>query len=142
MFMYIKKKLLVSYCFTRSYTRDIVLEAGLEPAQPQWPKDFKSFVSTIPPFELPYGNRLVFRPENWSSAPDCTPAFGVRYAHYGVFTWRGNLFSGAKIALIREKTTVCFCEFCFRRLFPTAHTADRALRSLDGQCVLLLLQKK
>ena len=23
--------------------------AGLEPAQPQWPKDFKSFVSTIPP---------------------------------------------------------------------------------------------
>ena len=24
----------------------IVLEAGLEPAQPQWPKDFKSFVST------------------------------------------------------------------------------------------------
>ena len=29
----------------------LVLEAGLEPAQPQWPKDFKSFVSTIPPFE-------------------------------------------------------------------------------------------
>ena len=28
-----------------------VLEAGLEPAWPQWPKDFKSFVSTIPPFE-------------------------------------------------------------------------------------------
>lgn len=23
-----------------------VPEAGLEPAQPQWPKDFKSFVST------------------------------------------------------------------------------------------------
>ncbi len=22
----------------------LVLEAGLEPAQPQWPKDFKSFV--------------------------------------------------------------------------------------------------
>ncbi len=31
-----------------------VLEAGLEPAQPQWPKDFKSFVSTIPPFEQPF----------------------------------------------------------------------------------------
>ncbi len=30
----------------------MVLEAGLEPAWPQWPKDFKSFVSTIPPFEL------------------------------------------------------------------------------------------
>ena len=30
-----------------------VLEAVLEPAQPQWPKDFKSFVSTIPPFEHP-----------------------------------------------------------------------------------------
>ena len=28
-----------------------VLEAGREPAQPQWPKDCKSFVSTIPPFE-------------------------------------------------------------------------------------------
>ena len=27
-----------------------VLEAGLEPAQPQWPKDFKSFVSTIRAF--------------------------------------------------------------------------------------------
>jgi hypothetical protein len=30
----------------------IVLEAGLEPAQPLWPRDFKSLVSTIPPFEL------------------------------------------------------------------------------------------
>ncbi|MEG1540188.1 MAG: hypothetical protein RR383_09620, partial [Muribaculaceae bacterium] len=28
--------------------------AGLEPAQPQWPKDFKSFVSTIPPSEQLY----------------------------------------------------------------------------------------
>ena len=34
-----------------------VLEAGLEPAQPQWPKDFKSFVSTIPPFEHPFKER-------------------------------------------------------------------------------------
>ena len=34
-----------------------VLEAGLEPAQPQWPKDFKSFVSTIPPFEQPVSDR-------------------------------------------------------------------------------------
>ena len=31
-----------------------VLEAGLEPAQPRWPRDFKSLVSTIPPFEQPY----------------------------------------------------------------------------------------
>ena len=30
-----------------------VLEAGLEPAQPRWPRDFKSLVSTIPPFEQP-----------------------------------------------------------------------------------------
>ena len=30
-----------------------VLEAGLEPAQPQWSRDFKSLVSTIPPFEQP-----------------------------------------------------------------------------------------
>ena len=32
----------------------LVLEAGLEPAQPRWPRDFKSLVSTIPPFEQPY----------------------------------------------------------------------------------------
>ena len=31
----------------------LVLEAGLEPAQPQWSRDFKSLVSTIPPFEQP-----------------------------------------------------------------------------------------
>lgn len=31
-----------------------VLEGGLEPPQPLWPKDFKSFVSTIPPFEHPF----------------------------------------------------------------------------------------
>ena len=39
-----------------------VLEAGLEPAQPLWPKDFKSFVSTIPPFEhgRPPGREAVF----------------------------------------------------------------------------------
>ena len=28
------------------FAQTCVLEAGLEPAQPQWPKDFKSFVST------------------------------------------------------------------------------------------------
>ncbi len=35
----------------------LVLEAGLEPAQPQWPRDFKSLVSTIPPFEHPKKRR-------------------------------------------------------------------------------------
>ena len=96
---------------------------------------------------------LPFHHSSFLRKPVCVPArksvvrprlytgFGVRCAHNGVFTWRGNLFSGAKIALIREKTTVCFCEFCFRRLFPPAHTAGRALLSLDGQCVLHLLQK-
>lgn len=34
-----------------------VPEAGLEPAQPLWPKDFKSFVSTISPFGQP-GSRI------------------------------------------------------------------------------------
>ena len=29
----------------------VVVEVGLEPTQPQRPKDFKSFVSTIPPFD-------------------------------------------------------------------------------------------
>ncbi len=32
----------------------VVPEAGLEPARPRWPKDFKSFVSTIPPLGHPY----------------------------------------------------------------------------------------
>ena len=37
-----------------------VAEVGLEPTQPQWPKDFKSFVSTIPPFgHSVAGNRLL-----------------------------------------------------------------------------------
>ena len=40
-----------------------VLEAGLEPAQPQWPKDFKSFVSTIPPFEHPMAKERKTRLE-------------------------------------------------------------------------------
>lgn len=35
-----------------------VLEAGLEPARPLWPKDFKSFVSTIPPFERGWGEEV------------------------------------------------------------------------------------
>ena len=29
-----------------TYRVFLVLEAGLEPAQPQWPRDFKSLVST------------------------------------------------------------------------------------------------
>ena len=37
----------------------VVLGAGLEPAQPQWPKDFKSFVSTIPPSELLFSCRAL-----------------------------------------------------------------------------------
>ena len=35
----------------KKFQHSFVLGAGLEPAQPQWPKDFKSFVSTIPPSE-------------------------------------------------------------------------------------------
>ncbi len=31
----------------------MVLGTGVEPVQPQWPKEFKSFVSTIPPPERP-----------------------------------------------------------------------------------------
>ena len=45
MFMHIKK-LPASHQLTGSYISYIVLEAGLEPAQPQWPRDFKSLVST------------------------------------------------------------------------------------------------
>ena len=31
---------------SKTYRTFFVLEAGLEPAQPQWPRDFKSLVST------------------------------------------------------------------------------------------------
>ncbi len=37
--------MLYQLSYFRNYIKR-VLEAGLEPAQPQWPKDFKSFVST------------------------------------------------------------------------------------------------
>ena len=33
----------------------LVLEAGLEPAQPQWPRDFKSLVSTDSTIRATYG---------------------------------------------------------------------------------------
>ena len=48
-----KKRIAHKQLVYRRFKRTLVLEAGLEPAQPQWPKDFKSFVSTIPPFEHP-----------------------------------------------------------------------------------------
>ena len=44
-----RKRLIINYL-----RFSFVLEAGLEPAQPRWPRDFKSLVSTIPPFEQPY----------------------------------------------------------------------------------------
>ena len=47
------KKENANYFIIKQLAFQFVLEAGLEPAQPQWPKDFKSFVSTIPPFEHP-----------------------------------------------------------------------------------------
>ena len=47
----------LSYFRKILFAQTCVLEAGLEPAQPQWPKDFKSFVSTIPPFEHPFKER-------------------------------------------------------------------------------------
>ena len=34
-----------------------VLEAGLEPAQPQWPRDFKSLVSTDSTIRASFSNR-------------------------------------------------------------------------------------
>ncbi len=47
----------------RSFYRISVLEAGLEPAQPQWPRDFKSLVSTIPPFEHLIALKPGIRPQ-------------------------------------------------------------------------------
>ncbi len=37
----------------------MVLRAGLEPAQPQWSRDFKSLVSTIPPSEQKNRSKLI-----------------------------------------------------------------------------------
>ena len=39
-----KKRIAHKQLVYRRFKRTLVLEAGLEPAQPQWPKDFKSFV--------------------------------------------------------------------------------------------------
>ena len=36
-----------------------VPEMGLEPIQPLWPRDFKSLVSTIPPFGRPTPARIA-----------------------------------------------------------------------------------
>ena len=38
-----------SYCFNMIITQHVVPAAGLEPARPTKPRDFKSLVSTIPP---------------------------------------------------------------------------------------------
>ena len=38
-----------SYCFKMIITQHVVPAAGLEPARPTKPRDFKSLVSTIPP---------------------------------------------------------------------------------------------
>lgn len=50
-----------------------VLEAGLEPARPLWPKDFKSFVSTIPPFDRPYIRRDLESRTNGLTMPRLAP---------------------------------------------------------------------
>ena len=44
--MYIKKQIPYKSLTYKGYIYLLVLEAGLEPAQPQWPRDFKSLVST------------------------------------------------------------------------------------------------
>ena len=67
----------------------LVLEAGLEPAQPRWPRDFKSLVSTIPPFEQP----LSFLTEKHTCFPRLLQVF---------------CNSGAKVILFFEKTTNLF----------------------------------
>ena len=42
-------------CKSDDYRAFLVLEAGLEPAQPQWPRDFKSLVSTDSTIRATYG---------------------------------------------------------------------------------------
>ena len=52
------------------YKALFVLEAGLEPAQPQWPRDFKSLVSTdstIRAFRLCKSNNFFTQRQNHGS---------------------------------------------------------------------------
>ncbi len=67
-----------------------VLEAGLEPAQPQWPKDFKSFVSTIPPFEHPFKERA--ENETRTRDPNLGKVMLYQLSYFRVFS------TGAKIS--------------------------------------------
>ena len=59
----------------------VVLEAGLEPAQLQQPKDFKSFVSTIPPFEQPVNvckdNFFIFIVQIFFHSPTSLPRYAT-----------------------------------------------------------------
>ncbi len=48
----------------------MVPEAGLEPARSQWPGDFKSPVSTIPPPGLNMGSILILNINIWRNQPD------------------------------------------------------------------------
>ena len=70
--------------------RRLVLEAGLEPAQPQWPKDFKSFVSTIPPFEHPFKERA--ENETRTRDPNLGKVMLYQLSYFRVFS------TGAKIS--------------------------------------------
>ena len=51
--------------------------AGLEPAQPQWPQDFKSCVSTIPPSGHPLSEKRDSnpRPQPWQGCALPTELF-------------------------------------------------------------------
>ena len=80
----------LSYFRKILFAQTCVLEAGLEPAQPQWPKDFKSFVSTIPPFEHPFKERA--ENETRTRDPNLGKVMLYQLSYFRVFS------TGAKIS--------------------------------------------
>ena len=84
-----KKRIAHKQLVYRRFKRTLVLEAGLEPAQPQWPKDFKSFVSTIPPFEHPFKERA--ENETRTRDPNLGKVMLYQLSYFRVFS------TGAKI---------------------------------------------
>ena len=47
------RKNISEFALQCSFLLNTVPKVGLEPTQPLWPRDFKSLVSTIPPFRQP-----------------------------------------------------------------------------------------
>ena len=76
--------------------RILVLEAGLEPAQPQWPRDFKSLVSTDSTIRASFQRRA----ENETRTRD--PDLGKVVLYQLSYFRRGLLYYGCKDSVFRS----------------------------------------